>query len=136
MVLAQINHFTIGDLGKPVLDCYTEDENWYTALEPGDYYLTREAAEAALKQEVSKRGLLMRIGTVKRVKDSDAPLAPFWIKKDGNKYTPHSSFIHCIFGVASPGLMGVYSEKRLQELYSMSSKKRSNRRADEKNVQP
>ena len=53
VVFAQIDHFTIGDFGKPVLDCCTEDEHWYTALEPGDYYLTREDAEAALKQEVS-----------------------------------------------------------------------------------
>ena len=49
VVSAQIDHITIGGSGKPVLDVETESENWYYALEAGEYYMSREEAEAALE---------------------------------------------------------------------------------------
>ena len=50
-VSAQIDHVTIGGTGKPVFDLCTETENWYYSMEPEQFYLTREAAEAALKEQ-------------------------------------------------------------------------------------
>ena len=49
VVSAQIDHITIGGSGKPVLDVETESEHWYYALEAGEYYMSREEAEAALE---------------------------------------------------------------------------------------
>jgi hypothetical protein len=46
VVSGQIDHITIGGTtGKPVYDVCTETGNWYCALEPGDFFPTREAAE-------------------------------------------------------------------------------------------
>ena len=50
VVPAQVDRIIIGGSGKPVLDCCTEDGKWYISLEPWDYYLTREAAEADLRE--------------------------------------------------------------------------------------
>lgn len=53
VVSAQIDHVTIGGTtGKPVFDICSETGNWYYSLEPGEFYLTREEAEAA----IAKRG--------------------------------------------------------------------------------
>lgn len=51
IVLARIDHFTIGEKGVPVIDACTEAGQWYTSLEPGDYYLTPEQARAAIAAE-------------------------------------------------------------------------------------
>lgn len=51
VVYAQIDHVTIGGTGKPVFDLCTETGNWYYSMEPEQFYLTREAAEAALKEQ-------------------------------------------------------------------------------------
>lgn len=53
IVLARIDHFTIGEKGVPVIDACTEAGQWYTSLEPGDYYLTPEQAQAAIAAEAS-----------------------------------------------------------------------------------
>lgn len=51
VVSAQIDHVTIGGTtGKPVFDLCTETENWLYALEPGEFFLTREEAEKALEE--------------------------------------------------------------------------------------
>lgn len=50
VVSAQIDHVTIGGTGKPVFDLCTETGNWYYSMDPEQFYLTREAAEAALKE--------------------------------------------------------------------------------------
>lgn len=53
VVSAQIDHVTIeGTTGKPVYDLCSETGNWYYSLEPGEFYLTREEAEAT----IAKRG--------------------------------------------------------------------------------
>lgn len=53
VVSAQIDHVTIGGTtGKPVFDLCSETGVWYYSVEPGEFYLTREDAEAA----ISKRG--------------------------------------------------------------------------------
>lgn len=49
-VLARIDHFTIGEKGTPVIDACTETGEWYASLEPGDYYLTLEQAQAAINE--------------------------------------------------------------------------------------
>ena len=50
VVSAQIDHVTIGGTtGKPVFDLCTETGNWYYSMDPEQFYLTRDAAEAALK---------------------------------------------------------------------------------------
>ena len=51
VVSAQIDHVTIGGTGKPVFDLCTETGNWYYSMEPEQFYLTREAAETALKEQ-------------------------------------------------------------------------------------
>ncbi len=52
VVSAQIDHVTIGGTtGEPVFDLCTETGNWYYSMEPEQFYLTREAAEAALKEQ-------------------------------------------------------------------------------------
>ena len=51
VVSAQIDHVTIGGTGKPVFDLCTETGNWYYSMEPEQFYLTRETAEAALKEQ-------------------------------------------------------------------------------------
>lgn len=51
VVSAQIDHVTIGGKGEPVFDLCTETGNWYYSMETEDFYLTREAAEAALKEQ-------------------------------------------------------------------------------------
>lgn len=53
IVPARIDHFTIGEKGVPVIDACTEDGQWYTSLEPGDYYLTPEQAQGAIDAEAS-----------------------------------------------------------------------------------
>ena len=53
VVSAQIDHVTIGGTtGKPVFDLCSETGNWYYALEPGEFFLTREEAE----DTIAKRG--------------------------------------------------------------------------------
>lgn len=49
VVSAQIDHVTIGGTGKPVFDLCTETGNWYCSMNPEQFYLTREAAEAVPK---------------------------------------------------------------------------------------
>ena len=50
VVSAQIDHVTIGGTtGKPVFDLCTDTGNWYYSMDPEQFYLTRDAAEAALK---------------------------------------------------------------------------------------
>ena len=51
VVSAQIDHVTIGGTGKPVFDLCTETGNWYYSMDPEQFYLTREAAETALKEQ-------------------------------------------------------------------------------------
>lgn len=51
VVSAKIDHVTIGGTGKPVFDLCTETGNWYYSMDPEQFYLTREAAEAALKEQ-------------------------------------------------------------------------------------
>lgn len=52
VVCATIDHVTIGAAtGKPVFDLCTESGNWYKAVEPGDFYMSREIAEKALKEQ-------------------------------------------------------------------------------------
>ena len=52
VVSAQIDHVTIGGTtGKPVFDLCTETGGWFYSMEPEQFYLTREAAEAALKEQ-------------------------------------------------------------------------------------
>jgi len=51
VVSAQIDHVIIGGTtGKPVFDLCTETGNWYYFMDPEQFYLTRDAAEAALKE--------------------------------------------------------------------------------------
>lgn len=51
VVSAQIDHVTIGGTtGKPVFDLCSETGGWHYALEPGEFFLTREEAEAELKK--------------------------------------------------------------------------------------
>ena len=50
---AEIDCFRIGESGVPVADICTDGGNWYEAMEPKDYYTSREAADAAL---VAKKG--------------------------------------------------------------------------------
>ena len=50
VVSAQIDHVTIGGTGKPVFDLCTETGNWYYSMEQEQFYLTEEAAEAALNK--------------------------------------------------------------------------------------
>lgn len=45
-----IDHFTIGGLGVPVADISTADR-WLVACSDNEYYLTREAAAAALEAD-------------------------------------------------------------------------------------
>ena len=51
VVSAQIDHVTIGESGKPVLDVCTETGNWYGPLEAGEFYLTSQEAEEELRKE-------------------------------------------------------------------------------------
>mgnify|MGYP007131990367 FL=1 len=52
VVSAQIDHVTIGGTtGKPVFDLCTETGGWYYSMEPEQFYLTREEAEAALREQ-------------------------------------------------------------------------------------
>ena len=51
IVSAQIDHVTIGESGKPVLDVCTETGNWYGPLEAGEFWTTREEAEEELRKE-------------------------------------------------------------------------------------
>lgn len=52
VVSAQIDHVTIGGTtGKPVFDLCTEMGGWYYSMDPEQFYLTREEAEAALKKQ-------------------------------------------------------------------------------------
>ena len=52
VVSAQIDHVTIGGTtGEPVFDLCTETGGWFYSMEPEQFYLTREAAEAALKEQ-------------------------------------------------------------------------------------
>lgn len=51
VVSAQIDHVTIGGTtGQPVYDLCTETGGWFFSMEPGEFYLTREEAERALKE--------------------------------------------------------------------------------------
>lgn len=52
VISALIDHVTIGGTaGKPVFDICSATYNWYMALEPGEFFLTREEAEAALAEK-------------------------------------------------------------------------------------
>lgn len=49
IVPAQIDHVTIsGTTGKPVFDLCIEGGGWFTAMEPGQFWRTRDEAEKAL----------------------------------------------------------------------------------------
>ena len=50
VVSAQIDHVTIGESKKPVLDVCSETGNWYIALEDGEFWITRREAEAAMRE--------------------------------------------------------------------------------------
>lgn len=51
VVSAQIDHVTIGGTtGEPVFDLCTETGGWYYSMEPNQFHLTREEAEAALRK--------------------------------------------------------------------------------------
>lgn len=51
VVSAQIDRVVIGGTtGKPVYDLCSETGRWYKSMEPGDFYLTAEEAEVALKK--------------------------------------------------------------------------------------
>lgn len=57
VVSAQIDHVTIsGTTGKPVFDLCTENGGWFTAMEPGQFWRTREEAEKALEKERGNSG--------------------------------------------------------------------------------
>ncbi len=52
IVSAQIDHVTIGGTtGKPVFDLCSEKSGWHYSLEPGQFFLKREIAEAVLRQQ-------------------------------------------------------------------------------------
>lgn len=52
VVSALIDHVTIGGtVGKPVFDICSATDNWYMALDPGEFFLTHEEAEAALAEK-------------------------------------------------------------------------------------
>lgn len=48
---AEIDCFRIGESGVPVADICTDGGGWYEAMEPKDYYTSRDAAEKALAAE-------------------------------------------------------------------------------------
>jgi len=51
VVPARIDHVTIsGTTGKPVFDLCIENGGWFTAMEPGQFWGTREEAEKALAE--------------------------------------------------------------------------------------
>jgi hypothetical protein len=50
-----VDRIVIGESGKPLCEICASGMHWYYAMEPGDYYLTREAAEAALEKEGENR---------------------------------------------------------------------------------
>ena len=51
VVPAQIDCVIIGGTtGKPVYDLCSETGKWYKSMEPGDFYLTAEEAEKAMKE--------------------------------------------------------------------------------------
>lgn len=53
IISGQIDRFIIGDLGVPLADICTDDNVWhYTCSYPGNYYLTYEEAQKALKQKI------------------------------------------------------------------------------------
>ena len=55
VVSAQIDHVTIGGTtGEPVYDLCSETGNWYYSMEPGDFYLTVEEAEKAMKEGANR----------------------------------------------------------------------------------
>ena len=54
VVRAGIDCFHIGESGIPVADICTDDGCWYEAMEPKDYYLSREAAEAELEKSAAE----------------------------------------------------------------------------------
>lgn len=51
IISGQIDHYTIGGLGVPLVDICTDDNRWYYACAyPKDYFLTREEAQETLKK--------------------------------------------------------------------------------------
>ena len=48
---AKIDCFHIGASGIPVADICTNDGRWYMAVEPTDFYTSKEAAERALAKQ-------------------------------------------------------------------------------------
>ena len=52
VVSAQIEHVAISrETGTPVFGMYSETRVWHNTMEPGSFYLTREEAEKALKEQ-------------------------------------------------------------------------------------
>lgn len=50
VISGQIDRFIIGDLGIPLADICTDDNDWYYACAyPNDYFLTQEEAQEAIK---------------------------------------------------------------------------------------
>lgn len=53
---AEIDCFRIGESGVPVADICTDDGSWYEAMEPKDYYTSKEDAEKALEAKKGQAG--------------------------------------------------------------------------------
>lgn len=50
VISGKIDRFIIGDLGVPLADICTDDNDWYYACAyPGDFFLTREEAQENIK---------------------------------------------------------------------------------------
>ncbi len=50
VISGQIDRFIIGGLGVPLADICTDDNAWYYACAPNDYFLTQEEAQETLKK--------------------------------------------------------------------------------------
>jgi hypothetical protein len=50
VVSARIDNITIGQAQNPMYTICTETGNWYVCLNQGNFYLTREEAEADLEE--------------------------------------------------------------------------------------
>lgn len=52
VISGQVDHFKIGDLGVPLADICTDNNDWYYACAPNDYFLTHEEAQEALQTKI------------------------------------------------------------------------------------
>ncbi len=52
VISGKIDRFIIGDLGVPLADICTDDNDWYYACAyPTDYFLTKEEAQKSLQSK-------------------------------------------------------------------------------------